>query len=76
MKILGINISHHSSICLSTGDKDLFYFEEERFNRHKYFLPAQWPHEGEIYFKCINEHIIEAKNIPDEVIVASFDRRP
>jgi predicted NodU family carbamoyl transferase len=76
MKILGINTSHNASICLLTEDKDLFYFEEERYNRIKYFEPNQYNHESHPFFKCISEHIIEAKNIPDEVIVASYDRRP
>ena len=75
MKILGINISHNASICLLTGDKDLFYFEEERYNREKYYYPGEHD-DGHVFFKCINEHINVAKNIPDEVIVTSYDRRP
>lgn len=73
-KILGINISHNASICLLTGDKDLLYFEEERYNRTKYYCPNEF--DPGLSFKCINEHIIKPKNIPDEIIVGSFDRRP
>jgi carbamoyltransferase len=71
-KILGINLSHNPSICLLTRDKDLLYFEEDRFNRMKYYRPQHFDSD-DIFFNCINEHIIKAKNIPDEIIVADFD---
>ena len=73
MKILGINISHNASICL-LKDKEISYFEEDRFSRIKYKTPVR--DNGHIFFKCIDEQIIKkVKNIPNEVIVTSYDRR-
>tara|TARA_B100000029_G_scaffold27815_1_gene27128 strand:- start:648 stop:1637 length:990 start_codon:yes stop_codon:yes gene_type:complete len=84
--ILGINTSHNSSICLLTPEKNLFYFEEERYNREKYYTPGQGSGPSNTFFKvkegdskdfyrCISKHIIEAENFPNEVIVTSHDRR-
>lgn len=43
MKILGINISHHASICLLEDGKVLYHIEEDRFNKKKYWGPYWGP---------------------------------
>ena len=64
--ILGINISHHASICLLSDNK-IEYYEEDRFNRRKYWQPQLFDYE----YLSINEKV----NNPDKVIFASFDTR-
>lgn len=67
MRILGINISHHPSVCqLIDGQVD-FYFEEERFNRKKHSIP---PFKSGKFISLEN-HL---KQKPDYVIYASWDR--
>lgn len=67
-KILGVNISHDSSICqLTDGDID-FYFEENRFNKKKEYTPS----ESELTkYICIDKH---ANQKYDEVIFTSWGR--
>ena len=67
MRILGINISHNASICQVTDGTIDFYYEEDRFNKKKYFIPTR----DDCYFKSIEKHV---KEKPDHVITASFDR--
>ena len=68
MKTLGINISHNASICQVTDGKIDFYYEEDRFNKRKNFLPLT----DDCYFKSIEKHVTEK---PDKVCVTSFDSR-
>jgi carbamoyltransferase len=67
MRILGINISHHPSVCQLTDGQVDFYFEEERFNRKKYSLPPF--KSGK--FICLEKHL---KQKPDYVVYTSWDR--
>jgi carbamoyltransferase len=67
MRTLGINISHNASICQVTDGKIDFYYEEDRFNKRKYYAPKH----DDCYFKVIDEKV---KDKPDNVIVAAYDR--
>ena len=67
MRTLGINISHNASICQVTDGKIDFYYEEDRFNKRKYYAPKH----GDCYFKVIDEKV---KDKPDNVVVAAYDR--
>ena len=40
MLTVGVNMSHHASICIKDGDK-LEYHEEDRFNKIKYWAPRK-----------------------------------
>ena len=64
MRTLGINISHNASICQVTDGKIDFYYEEDRFNKRKYYAPKH----GDCYFKVIDEKV---KDKPDYVVVAA-----
>ena len=68
MKTLGINISHNASICQVTDGQIDFYYEEDRFNKRKNFLPLT----DDCYFKSIEKHVTKK---PDKVCVTSFDTR-
>ena len=68
MRTLGINISHNASICQVTDGKIDFYYEEDRFNKRKNFIPFI----DDCYFKSIKKHVTKK---PDKVCVTSFDSR-
>ena len=68
MRTLGINISHNASICQVTDGKIDFYYEEDRFNKRKNFIPFT----DDCYFKSIEKHVTKK---PDKVCVTSFDSR-
>ena len=68
MKTLGINISHNASICQVTDGKIDFYYEEDRFNKNKNYIPLI----DDCYFKSIEKHVTEK---PDNICVTSFDSR-
>ena len=53
MRTLGINISHNASICQVTDGKIDFYYEEDRFNKRKYYAPKH----DDCYFKVIDEKV-------------------
>ena len=67
MKTLGINISHNASICQVTDGKIDFYYEEDRFNKKKYYAP----YSKDCYYKSIEKKV---KHKPDNIIVAGYDR--
>ena len=67
MKTLGINISHNASICQVTDGKIDFYYEEDRFNKKKYYAP----YSKDCYYKSIEKKV---KQKPDNIIVAGYDR--
>tara|TARA_S200002703_G_C3737604_1_gene226774 strand:+ start:17 stop:898 length:882 start_codon:yes stop_codon:yes gene_type:complete len=68
MRTLGINISHNASICQVTDGQIDFYYEEDRFNKNKNFIPLT----DDCHFKSIEKHVIEK---PDRVCVTSYDTR-
>ena len=68
MKTLGINISHNASICQVTNGKIDFYYEEDRFNKNKNYIPLT----DDCHFKSIEKHV--TKNL-DKVCVTSYDSR-
>jgi carbamoyltransferase len=55
MSCVGINISHHGSVCLKEKD-NIKYYEEDRFNKDKYFEPTK----DNFDYKCLNK--IDLKN--------------
>ena len=59
MRILGVNISHDSTVCELEDGIVLNLYEEERCRRKKYWSPKHYP---------------ELKDV-DHVVFASFDRR-
>lgn len=69
MKVLGINISHDSSIACVEDGNPIFCHDEARFRREKYWCP----HDGDYMF----ESIVRKVDIDDydEVIFSTFDRR-
>jgi carbamoyltransferase len=49
MLTVGVNMSHHASICIKDGDK-LEYHEEDRFNKIKYWSPRKT-----LDYKCFSK---------------------
>lgn len=49
MYILGINISHHASVCLLKNGRVVYHIEEERLNKQKYWKPS----EDNCYYKSL-----------------------
>lgn len=76
MKIIGVNISHDSTVAQMTDGVVDFLYEEERHRREKYWTPKVFKHPdgsqtGQEYLSIVH-HGIER---PDELIFSSFDRR-
>lgn len=69
MKILGINISHDSSIAGVEDGKPIFCHDEARFRREKYWTPSNEDAEFESIVRKIDTDEY------DEVVFATFDRR-
>ena len=67
MNIVGVNISHDTSVASITNDQIDFVFDEARFRRHKYYTPE----EGE-GMQCVIQRNVPK---PDKLIFATFDRR-
>ena len=72
MKILGINISHDSSVAGIVDGEIEFVYDEARFRREKYWAP-EFSQSESCIFDCI-EHKLNTEEW-DCVIFASFDRR-
>lgn len=72
MRVIGINISHDTSIAEVENGEVKYCHEEARFRRHKFWDPDKL--DG-VYDKGLQS--IEANNIqvPDHLIFATFDRR-
>lgn len=71
MKILGINISHDTSVAGVTDGHIDFVHDEARFRRAKYWDPGKMT-EDDNGLLCIERHNLRDN---DHVIYASFDRR-
>jgi predicted NodU family carbamoyl transferase len=69
MKILGINISHDSSIAGVEDGVPIFCHDEARFRREKYWTPTN----EDVEFESIVRKIDVDEY--DEVVFATFDRR-
>lgn len=65
MYILGINISHHASVCLLKNGHVVYHIEEERLNKKKYWGPNETDH----YYKSITALTQFTKKI-DHVVFA------
>jgi len=65
MYILGINISHHASVCLLKNGHVVYHIEEERLNKRKYWGPNETDH----YYKSITALTQFTKRI-DRVVFA------
>lgn len=69
MKILGINISHDSSIACVEDGNPVFCHDESRFKREKYWSPG----DSDNLFECIERQVDVDEY--DDFIFATFDRR-
>lgn len=70
MFVLGVNISHHPSICLLDDGEIVYYLEDDRLNRKK---EEEWPHDAAM--QCLTnvrkytdhvEHIIFCSYVKDK----------
>ena len=68
MKILGINISHHPSICIYEDKKIHKFYNEERFTLRKNSPPETY------HFKLYQSILHHVNFKPDLVCYASFQR--
>ena len=64
MTTIGVNLSHHASICIKDND-NIEYYEEDRFNKRKYWGPSRetWD------YKCFSK----IKDFNSPFIFCSFD---
>ena len=64
MTTIGVNLSHHASICIKDND-NIEYYEEDRFNKRKYWGPSRetWD------YRCFSK--IKDFNFP--FVFCSFD---
>ena len=51
MRTLGINTSHNAAICQVTDGEIDFYYEEDRFNKKKYYCPTS----DDCYYESIDK---------------------
>jgi len=75
MKVLGINISHHTSACVYENKKITKFLMEERFISYKNWTPTTVVSHN--YLNIFLLSIFKKIDFkPDLVVYASFDRRP
>lgn len=77
MKILGINISHHSSSCLLDDGKIVYFLEDERLTRFKENSLTDHHRESlcdETFEPCFIEKLKSYTNHIDLIVFASFGR--
>ena len=72
MKIVGVNISHDTSVAEVENGKLISCHDEARFRRHKYWDPDKLDEDHDRGLQCIVQAGIEE---PDHLIFATFDRR-
>ena len=72
MRIIGVNISHDTSVAEVENGKLKYCHEEARHRRHKFWDPNQLDDKHDFGLQCIEQHNIEE---PDHLIFATFDRR-
>jgi predicted NodU family carbamoyl transferase len=67
LNILGINISHHTSVSFYKDKKIINFYEEDRFNNKKHFMVSKKEH----FLLCLEEKL---NFKPDVVCFSSFGR--
>jgi carbamoyltransferase len=72
MKVLGINISHDSSIAEVVDGEVISFYEEARFKRIKHYSPADFVASHKFMFDSIQDKI--EMDTVDKIVVTSFDR--
>ena len=77
MRIIGINSSHDTSLCIMEDGEVVELFEEERERREKYYSPTlDAPHLHVIDSKGLADSLVDEEgNVQGELVFASFDRR-
>lgn len=70
MNIVGVNISHDTSVCLMQDEKIVFYLEEERLCKVKSFIVTQGPAQIKTLDKIKN-----FVNKIDYLIISTFKRK-
>ena len=66
MYILGVNISHHASVCLLKDGEVIFYLEDDRLSRNK---EAPFERSSELLSL---EKVVEYTDHIDHIIFCSF----
>ena len=72
MRVIGINISHDTSVAEVENGKLKYCHDEARFRRHKFWNPDDLNEEHDKGLQCIEQTNIEE---PDHLIFATYDRR-
>lgn len=72
MRVIGINISHDTSVAEVENGELKYCHDEARFRRHKYWDPSKLDDAMDTGLQCIEQNNIEE---PDHLIFATFDRR-
>ena len=72
MRVIGINISHDTSVAEVENGELKYCHDEARFRRHKYWDPDKLDFDHDKGLQCIEQNNIEE---PDHLIFATFDRR-
>ena len=77
MRIIGINSSHDTSLCIMEDGEVVELFEEERERRDKYYSPSlENPELHVVDSKGVADCLINEDGTPaGELVFASFDRR-
>lgn len=72
MRIIGINISHDTSVAEIENGKVKYCHDEARFRRHKFWDPDKLNDKHDKGLQCIEQCNIQE---PDHLVFATFDRR-
>ena len=73
MRIIGINISHDTSVAEVENGELKYCHDEARFRRHKFWDPDKLDPQHDKGLQCIDQEQIKE---PDHLIFATFDRFP
>jgi len=72
MRIIGINISHDTSVAEVENGELKYCHDEARFRRHKFWDPDKLDPQHDKGLQCIDQEQIQE---PDHLIFATFDRK-
>jgi len=72
MRVIGINISHDTSVAEVENGELKYCHDEARFRRHKFWDPDKLDEQHDKGLQCIEQTNIEE---PDHLIFATYDRR-
>ena len=79
MYILGVNLSHHASVCLLKNGKVIFYLEDDRLSRNKEVPFDLWDGDGpesKLITKLLSlEKVTEYTHHIQHIIFASYGRK-